>query len=89
MFGWNNGNAGGVSGGTGNVNRGYGFSGWNSGYGRSGYGYGYGNGGWGSGYGYGSGYGNNNMRNGQYVWVFIPALGWVYVPIRLLLMLGR
>ena len=25
----------------------------------------------------------------EYVWVLIPGLGWVYVPIRLLMMLGR
>jgi hypothetical protein len=68
----------------GNRTAGYGFSGWGSGYGGGGYGYGgYGSSGWGNGYGSGGG-----MGNGQYVWVFIRGLGWVYVPIRLLLMLG-
>ena len=95
--GWgnSNGNVGVASAAAGYGNGGYGFSGWGSGYGQSGYGNGgngYGYGGWGNGSGYGNGgYGNGGygMGNGQYVWVLIPGLGWVYVPIRLLMMLGR
>jgi hypothetical protein len=60
-----------------------------SGLGNGGYGYGSGFSGWGSGYG-GSGYGSGGYgnRNSGYVWVFIPSLGWVYVPIRLMIFLG-
>jgi hypothetical protein len=54
----------------------------NGGYGYGNGGYGYGNGG----YGY-RGWGNGNGNSG-YVWVFIPSLGWVMIPIRVLLMLG-
>jgi hypothetical protein len=90
--GWNNGNVNVFSNRPVYNNRGLGFWSWLPGYGRWGNGYGYGSGygysGWNSGYGYGSGYGNNRFGNGQYVWIFIPSLGWVYVPIRLLLMLG-
>jgi hypothetical protein len=66
--------------GNGGCGFGPGFSGW--GY-RNG-GYGYGN------HGFGSGYGGccEGNRNSGYVWVFVPSLGWVLVPIRLLLFLG-
>jgi hypothetical protein len=87
--GWGSGN---VATGVGAGNGSYGFSGWGPGYRRggygSGYGSGYGNGGYGSGYGSGYGNGGYGRSNGQYVWIFIPSLGWVMVPIRLLLMLG-
>ncbi len=84
--GWGNGiNGSGYS----NGGYGLGFSGWgngNSGYGYGNSGYGYGNGGYGS--GYGNRGGGNGGGNSQYVWVFLPQLGWVMVPVRLLLMLG-
>jgi hypothetical protein len=87
FYGWGNGNV--ASGRAGYGYRGYGFSGWGRGYGGLGYGYGgWGYGGWGNGYGSGYGNGGYGMGNGQYVWVFIPALGWVYVPVRLLFLLG-
>jgi hypothetical protein len=88
--GWGNGRVGVAPGRAGYGTAAFGVSGWGSGYGRSGYGNGrsgYGFGGWGDGSGYGRrGYG---MENGPYVSVFIPGLGWVYVPIGLLMMLGR
>jgi hypothetical protein len=87
FLGWGDGNVGVASTRAGSGTGGYGFSGWGFGYASSGYrhvGNGYGYNGWGSGYGRrGSGTGNS-----QYVWVFIPGLGWVFVPIGLLMMLG-
>jgi hypothetical protein len=47
-------------------------------YGNSGYGYGNGYGV--NGYGYNGGYGGYGRRNSNYVWVYLPGVGWVRVP---------
>ena len=52
----------------------------NGGYSTGGYSYG------GRGYRY-LGWGNRNATAG-YIWVFFPSLGWVMVPIRMLLLTG-
>jgi hypothetical protein len=74
---------GGLGSGGGGLGAGYG------GFGGPGIG-GYGNRGSGYGYGYGNGYGRGGYgnRNSGYVWVYIPSLGWVMVPVRLLIRLG-
>jgi hypothetical protein len=90
--GWGNGRIGVASGRAGYGTGAFGFSGWGSGFGWSGYGYGrngYGYGGWDNGYGSGYGWSGYGLGNGPYVWIFMPGLGWVYVPIGLLMMLGR
>jgi hypothetical protein len=73
------------SGGGGLRSGGGGLGSGNGGLGGTGIG-GYGNRGSGYGSGYGNGYGGGGYgnRNSGYVWVYIPSLGWVMVPIRLL-----
>ena len=55
-----------------------------TGNGNRGYGNGYG------GYGYGNGYGNQMYGNGSgiYVLVYVPGLGWVLMPLSMVMGMG-